>query len=126
MNTMRTAVGVLSVATAIVLASHATLARVDVRVEHDKTIDFRPLHTWAWHADGAGAVRMARTQNDDPEAMKASAEPLILAAVASEMTRHGLQQAAAQPDLTVKYYLLLTTNLTAQTVGQFLPATTAW
>jgi len=51
---------------------------------------------------------------------------LILDAVAGELMRRGLQQAAAQPDLTVTYYLLLSNNMTTQTMGQFLPATTSW
>jgi hypothetical protein len=42
------------------------------------------------------------------------------------MTRRGLQKAATAPDVTLTYYLLLTTNMTAQTGGQFLPATAAW
>ncbi len=58
--------------------------------------------------------------------MKRRAEPLILEAVATELTGRGLQRAAAEPDLTLTYYLLLATNMTAQTMGQFLPATTAW
>ena len=37
------------------------------------------------------------------------------------MTRLGLTQATDEPDLTVTYYLLLTTNMSAQTMGQFLP-----
>ena len=40
--------------------------------------------------------------------------------------RRGLQPAASQPDLTLMYYLLLTNNMTTQSLGQFLPATTAW
>jgi hypothetical protein len=42
------------------------------------------------------------------------------------MTRLKLQQTEAEPDLIVGYYLLLSTNMSAQTIGQFLPATTAW
>jgi hypothetical protein len=37
-----------------------------------------------------------------------------------------MTRAAADPHLTVHYYLLLTTNMSAQTIGQFLPATTSW
>jgi hypothetical protein len=113
-------------ATAMALALHVTLEGVDVRVEHDKMFDFKPVRTWGWKADGAGEVRMIRTQEDDPDAMKAKAEPVLLDAVAMEMTRRGLQPAAAQPDLTMTYFLLLNTNTSAQTVGQFLPATAAW
>ena len=75
--------------------------------------------------DSSGDVVMARTQQDDAKAMKESAEPVIVSAVAAEMPKRGLQQ-AAEPDVTLTYYLLLSINASAQTVGQFLPATTAW
>jgi hypothetical protein len=42
------------------------------------------------------------------------------------MKERGLQPAESQPDVTVTYYLLLSTNMSTQTMGQFLPATTAW
>jgi hypothetical protein len=117
---------VLAIATAMTLAVHVGLEGVDVNIEHDKAFDFKAARTWAWSPKGAGDVIIARTQEDDPAAMKRRAEPLILNAVAGEMMRLGLQQAASQPDLTLTYYLLLTNNMTAQTIGQFLPATTAW
>ena len=113
---------VLAIATAMALAVHVGLEGVDVNIEHDKAFDFKAARTWAWSPKGAGDVIIARTQEDDPAAMKRRAEPLILDAVAGEMMRLGLQQAASQPDLTLTYYLLLTNNMTAQTIGQFLPA----
>jgi Domain of unknown function (DUF4136) len=116
----------LAAATAIALTLHVTLEGVDVRVDHDKTFDFRPVRTWAWNPEGAGEVKMARTQDDDPEAMKRKAEPWILDAVMTEMTRRGLQKAVSEPDLTLTYYLLLTTTMSAQTMGQFLPPVAAW
>ena len=42
-----------------------TLARVDVKVEHDKTFDFKAVHSWGWNAAGPGEVKMARTKDDD-------------------------------------------------------------
>ena len=116
----------LAIATALALVLHVDLEGVDVRVEHDKAFNFKPVRTWAWDPAGAGTVRMARTADDDPEVMKRRAEPLILDAVATEMMRRGLQLAVSEPDLTLAYFLLLSTGVTAQTVGQFLPATTAW
>ena len=97
-----------------------------MQIDHDKTFDFKPMRTWAWNPEGPGDVKMARTQEDDPEAMKRKAEPWILDAVAMEMKRRGLQQAESQPDLTVTYYMLLTTSMSAQTMGQFLPPTVSW
>jgi hypothetical protein len=117
----------LALALAVVtLAVPATQARVDVKVDFDKSFNFKAVRTWGWHADGPGEVKMARTQKDDPEAMTKAAEPPIVDSVTVEMTRIGLQQAPSDPDLAVHYYLLLTTNQSAQTVGQFIPSTMAW
>ena len=69
---------------------------------------------------------MARTVEDDPEAMRKLAEPIVVDAVTIEMGRRGLEQAPSDPAIFVTYYLLLTTGMQAQTMGQFLPATTAW
>ena len=113
-------------ATGLALATQVGVEGVDVNVEHDKTFDFRPVRSWAWNPQGAGDVKMARTQDDDPAPVKRRFEPTILDAVAMEMTRRGLMQAAAAPDLTVTYFVLLSTNMSSQTVGQFLPATLAW
>jgi hypothetical protein len=112
---------------AILLATHVVVvARVDVKVEYDKKFDFKPVKTWAWNPDSPGEVRVARSEYDDPVAIKKQAEPIILEAVAAEMKQRGLTEAQGQPDLKVTYYLLLTTNMTAQTMGQFLPATLQW
>jgi len=116
----------LAVAIAIALAVHAVVEGVDVRVEHDKAFNFRPIMTWGWNPDGAGDIRMARTQEDDAAVAKKRFEPTIMDAVATEMTRRGLKQAAAAPDLMVTYFVLLSTNMSTQTLGQFLPATLAW
>jgi hypothetical protein len=69
---------------------------------------------------------MARTQEDDPDAMRKRAEPIIAEAVVAEMSRRGLQLTADGPDIVVKYYLLLSVGSSAQELGQFLPATTMW
>ena len=42
----------LAVAIVIALAVHTVVEGVDVRVEHDKTFDFRPVRTWGWNAEG--------------------------------------------------------------------------
>ena len=125
---MRTAGGLvmMAVAMALALGDHVVLARVDVKVEFDKTFDFKPIQTWGWNPAGPGEVKMARTAQDDPEAMKRKAEPWILSAMAAETTRRGLRPATSAPDLTATYYLLLTTNMSTQTMGQFLPTTVEW
>ena len=118
----------LAIATAalIALAAGEALARVKVKIEFDKAFDFTPVTTWAWDAAGYGDVMMARTANDHADAMKKRAEPIILDAVAAEMSRRKIGRAAADAHVTVRYYLLLSNNMSAQTVGQFLPGTTAW
>ena len=107
------------------LALHAADA-VDVKINFDKEFDFKTVRTWAWSPQGPGEVKMARTQEDDPEYMRKRAEPVISEAVAAEMSRRGLQQATEAPDVVLKYYLLLSTATSAQELGQFLPATTQW
>jgi hypothetical protein len=116
----------MAIATAMAFALHVSLEGVDVNIEHDKAFDFKSVRTWAWSPKGAGDVIVARSKDDDPAAVKRKAEPLILDAVANELKGRGLQRVESQPDVTVTYYLLLSNNMTAQTIGQFLPATTAW
>jgi hypothetical protein len=103
----------------------AVIARVDVDVDFDKTFDFKRVKTWAW-SQQPGEVKMARTKDDDPDAARQRAEPIIIDAVNGEMGRRGLQAASSAPDLTMTYYLLLSTTMSAQTIGQFLPATVWW
>ena len=117
----RTVAAVLS---ALALSAHAVSARVDVKVEFNKAFDFKAVRTWAWDSP-RGDVKMARTQEDDPDAMRERAEPIIIDAVTIEMTRRGLQP-AFPADLVVTYYLLMTTSMSAQTLGQFLPAVPEW
>jgi hypothetical protein len=113
-------------AVGLALTVPIAMAGVDVKIDFDKAFDFRAADTWAWHPDGAGEVKMARTQDDDPEAMRARAEPVIVEAVAAELSRRGLQFTPGMPDVFVTYYLLLTLGMSAQTVGQFIPATPEW
>jgi len=114
---------------AIALLSERAVARVDVNIQFDEKFDFSTVKTWAWSPSGYGDVKMARTQTDNPEAYRKVAEPVIVDAVTTELNARGLRSSetsAAPPDITVVYYLLLSTNITAQTIGQFLPNTTAW
>jgi hypothetical protein len=103
-----------------------TVRAVGVKLQVDETFDFRSVRTWAWHPDGPGEVKLARTEQDDPEAARQLAEPVIVSAVTEQMGRRGYQPAAESPDLLVMYYLLLTLNVSTQTLGQFVPATPQW
>src|SRR5688500_15705564 len=76
--------------TTIVLAVQTVMA-IDVKGAFEKTFDFTQARTWGWHPDGAGDVKMARTADDDPVAMKQAAEPVIMSAVTTEMERRGVQ-----------------------------------
>ena len=108
------------------LAGHAVLEAIDVQVEHDKAFDFKPMRTWGWDPAEPAVVKMARTQQDDPDAMQRKVDPWIRDELPREMMRRGLTETKSAPDLTVKYFLLLTLNVETQTLGQFLPAVTAW
>jgi Domain of unknown function (DUF4136) len=110
----------------ILLGLETVGARVDVSVDFDKKFDFKRVKTWGWTPGQPGEVKMARTKDDNPEAARQRAEPIILDAVNGEMGRRGLQASPSAPDLTITYYLLLSTNMSTQTIGQFLPGTVAW
>ena len=114
------------VATLGVALAVQTVLAVDVKVDIDKMFDFKSVRTWAWNPKGAGDLRMARTKDDDPDAMRAQVEPIIMSTVTEEMGKRGLQPASGTPDVTVTYYLLLNTSTSSQTFGQFLPATAFW
>ena len=121
-RSVRAVLFVAIVAAAGILAE----ARVDVRVAFDKTFDFKSVRTWGWHTEKKGEVMMARTVKDDPDAARKRAEPLIIDAVTTELAKLKIQPAGATPDVTLTYFLLLTNSTSAQTVGQFLPATLEW
>ena len=116
----------LTIVVGMAVAVQPGAAAVKVRVDFDKTFDFRQARTWAWNAEEAGYVRVARTATDDPEDIRRRAEPLILSAVSAAMPKRGLVPAAGTPDLTIRYFLLITLGNSSQTLGQFLPSTTQW
>ena len=128
MDRLSSRIPVVLVVAALLAAPIALSAGVKVRSQHDKDFDFRGLTTWAWHPDGAGDVRMALTAEDDPAAMKARFEPVIVDAVQKEMASRGLTVADASgtPQLYVNYYVLISTNQSRQTMGQFLPTVPEW
>ena len=116
---------VLPLVTAIALTAQTVMA-VDVKTGFDKKFDFTRVRAWGWNPNGAGDVRMARGPDDDPDAVKKAAEPVVMSAVTAEMERVKLQFRADAPDVYVTYYLLLSTGTSAQQMGQFLPATVTW
>ena len=101
----------------------ASGAGVKVQTQFDKTFDFRGMRTWAWHPTGPGEVKMAVTPDDNPEAVRARFEPVIIDAVQKELAKHQLQGPGdGTPQLYVHYYVLISTSMSAQTMGQFAPA----
>jgi hypothetical protein len=121
----------LSVAAALALSLGGGLlmaAGVKVRVQKDKTFDFATARTWAWHPKGAGEVVMAVTADDNPKAMQARFEPVIKSAVEQQLAARKLPMApaGAEPELRVYYYVLVSTSMSAQYIGQFAPAIPEW
>jgi hypothetical protein len=110
----------------VAMTVQSGIAAVKARSDSNKSFDFGQARTWAWNPEAAGQVILARTPSDDPAIVRQRAEPVIFSAVTTEMPRRGLKPATGAPDLTLTYYLLLTIGSSAQTMGQFLPATSGW
>ena len=119
---------VIVAAVAIAAAEIVTdAAKVNVRAEYDRKIDFKRFDTWAWDPEEAGDVKMARSSQDDPVPIKRRFGPTIVDAVASELGARGLRAApAGDAHLRFHYYLIVTAGTETQTMGQFLPAVPEW
>ena len=122
---IKTTLAALAIVAAVVVLAEPALARVDVKIDFDKNFNFKAVRTWRFDPAGNGEVKMARTQKDDPDAVKVIVDPIIVESINTEMQRLKLQTADT-PDLIVRYFLLLVTDQTAQTMGQFLPGTVSW
>ena len=124
---MRTTAALLTACAIAGLAGHVTAA-VKVKTQFTKSFDFTKAKTWSWHEGGPGEVKMALTADDNPELVRQRAEPIIMEAVGATLPQRGLTAAApgAPSDVKIKYYVLITIGTDAQTIGQFLPAVTAW
>ncbi len=119
-----------TIALALVLSAGVigSAAGPKVRAERDKTFDFKGLRSWAWHPTGAGDVRMALTANDDPKAVGARFEPVIKDSVQQELAKREISPVATgqDPHIYLHYYLLVSSNVARQSMGQFLPSVTEW
>ena len=111
-----------------ILLLATAFADMKVKTDHDPAFDFTKARTWAWNAKEPGRVITARTANDNPEEIKSRAEPIIMAAVSTEMAKQKTLQSAGSeaPDLTLAYSLLLTLGSQSQQMGQFVPSTMEW
>jgi Domain of unknown function (DUF4136) len=112
----------------VALVASTTVARVKVQTDFDPKADFTKLKVWAWPGDGPGQMKMALTKDDDPEVLRKRFEPVIVAAVEDVMAKKGFQKAAPgqAPDFLVAYFGLISTNMDAQVMGQFIPGTMEW
>ena len=123
----RTAVATL-IATAAIIAvgviAHA--AKTTIKTESDPKFSFAGLRTWDWHPDGPGEVRLAYSSGADPNAVHERVRPVIVEGVTREMAARGFTKATDHPDLYIHYYVLVVVQQSAQTMGQFLPATPEW
>lgn len=124
MNRARWAIG-LAVVLGVTSTVRPDAASVKVKTHFDQTFNFKQARTWQWNPD-AGQIILARTQGEDPAAVRQRAEPVIKDAVATEMRRRGVAEATAAPDLTLAYYLALTVGSSSQTMGQFLLPVPEW
>ena len=122
---IKTTLAAIATVAAVIVLAEPTLARVDVKIDFDKNFNFQAVRTWRFDPAGNGEVKMARTQKDDPDAVKAVVDPILVETINTEMQRIKLQTSDT-PDLIVRYFLLLSTDQTAQTIGQFLPGTVSW
>ena len=77
-------------AAALCLVSSAPEAKVKYETQHDKTVNFATLKTWAWHPSGTGEVKLALTPQSDPDRIKKIADPIIVAAV--EKAQHAIRR----------------------------------
>jgi len=115
-----------AIVTSVTMLAVPVLAKVNVKVAFDKAFNFKDAKTWSW-SEEPGHLMMARTQDDKPEAIRKRLDPIVIEAVEQAMTARGMQKASSyKPALVMTYYVLLSTNMSAQTIGQFLPATVNW
>jgi hypothetical protein len=115
----------LAVVFALVLPPAAG-ADAKIRSKKAEGVDFRSLRTWSWHPKGEGDVKMAVSADDNPDALRARWNPVIKDAVEKGFAERNLTTDSASPQLHVTYYLLINTNMSAQTLGQFAPAVPEW
>ena len=116
----------LALSLGIICGVRPDAAAVKVKAHFDKAFDFTQVRTWQWSAEGAGQVIVARTKEDDREAVRRRAEPVIMEEVTAQMQRRGLTLASGAADATVTYYLVMTIGTSSQTMGQFLPPVPEW
>jgi hypothetical protein len=110
----------------LAVSAPVTAQKIKLETQHDETVDFAPLKTWAWHPSGKGEVKLALTPQSDPGRIKALVDPIIVPAVEKEMAARGLRKVDGNGDLLVTYWLLGTIGESSQKMGEFLGAVPEW
>ena len=116
----------LVIAVAVAIGSGTEAANTDLTVDFDMKFAFAGLKTWRWHPDGSGDVKLAVSRDDDPKAVQATVDPIIVPAVERELTKNGLVRGDGDTDFFLHYYALVTVGESRQVQGQFLPAVANW
>jgi hypothetical protein len=122
---MKSRLALLSLCVALV-ATVGAASKIKVDAKYDKKYDFTRVKTYDWRPSSSGAVHLLHLSGDDPVALQKRFEPVIMQAVDRTLASRGLARAAGAPDVEVNYYLLIGPGMTAQTMGQFLPAVPEW
>ena len=123
---MKPARALIALALAIAAVSTVETAKVKVKTQYDKTFSFKGLHTFAWHPDGAGDVKLLQQSGDDPARLRADLEPVIVQSAEQELAKRGFTKVSGQPDLNIYYYVLIGPSTSAQVAGQFLAPVPMW
>ena len=85
----------LVAAATLAFTVHTALARVDVKVEFDKTFNFKAVRTWGWNPAGPARSRWRARKTDDPDAMKKRGRTVDRRRGDDRDDAAGLQRAAA-------------------------------
>ena len=110
-----------------VAAAALSAADIKIKTQFNKDFNFVGLNTYAWHPSGVGEVKMLVVGVGDAAEIRRRIEPIIVQAVEDNLKKLGFTQTASnQAALLVNYYALIGTSLSAQEMGQFVPAVPEW
>jgi|GEM_PF-1931920 len=116
----------LSVVMTATLLAFATTALpsagASVKTQLNPKIDFASLKTFAWRTPpGEVKIWITKESAAREEPTRRQYEPVLMAAVETELTKRGYSKASGSPaDFDLAYYVLISTGTAAQTAGSFL------
>jgi hypothetical protein len=112
----------------LALLAVPVVGKVKIKTQFDKTFNFSKVHTYAWHPQGAGELKLLEQSGDDPARLKAMLDPIIQSEVERQLGARGLVPATGggTPDLYVNYYVLIGPNASSQYMGQFVGGAPEW